>query len=112
MSYKVNWIEHHDKESGAIMELLQIELGFENFNIESIIKQNEDLIYNIMYANIEYGITNKLKRVGFIAIGDFVFEITKDLYKSKLEQCLGYFQSPKLEQYEKCANIIKLLKLL
>lgn len=112
MSYKVNWVKHLDQETGAEMELLQFQIGTEDFNLESIMKHNEDLIYNIMYSNIEYAIFNKLKHVAFIAIEDFVFEITEDLYKSKLEHCLKHFQKPEIEQYEKCANIIELLKML
>jgi len=107
----MNWIKHYDEETGIEQNLPQLDDGSKD-SVEDVIRNNADIIYNMMYSGLELAIINKLPRVATVAIQDIIFHIDKDQYKSKLELCLEYFQSPELEEYEKCATIVKLLKLL
>lgn len=105
----LNWLEYHD-------ELTDVNYELPNFTMEGYDTQDDfyyenNLIVNsYIFSCIEFAIVNSLQRVPCFLLDEFVMLIERDLFKEKLENCLVVFE--KNEAYEKCAQVLKLQKLL
>ena len=90
---------------------------------KDIINKNEYLVYNQLYEGIKYAIENDLLTVPILRLmlpkpenGTFLFKnvmspftiiINRDKFNEALQYCLKYYEC--IEEYEKCAIIIKLI---